>query len=1003
VAEIRLQEYTAKIKDLIRQDRHEEAIAHCQHILRHYPRHVETYGLLGEACLDKGMVREAIEFFQRTLSADPENLMARVGLGVIYDEQGALLEAIWQMERAFELSPGNSEVRRELQRLYAQREGAEKGRLKLTRGALGRLYSRNGLYDQAIGEYHAILQQDPELPDIQVALIESLWREGRRLEAVEVSLDLIQNLPNCLKANLILGEIWIHGGHEEAGGEKLEVATALDPENRVAQELFGKDSPLPPEEVWLPELDAFAPEPGAAERGLAVAGRESGAEIPAWLQEMGFGPHQVEGEPLSFGDADLEPEPGEAVPAWLEDLMGVEVQGGPLAADEEKHGPPVLPAPPAWLADLEGEEVVREEPPPVAGIALPGEVLGAEDDDTLVLEEEPDAELPEWLQELGVPRRDTSLAAEGPPGPEEMVDLPDWLLELREERQDEAQPLQSVGEPEIIPSPEKEVPDWQRSTQAAEAQDLDAALPEAPAAGFAGEEAEDTVVLPAADVAPEAAPSQEQDLPDWLLALGAVETRTEAEEVLEEQQSLLLESESTGMEAPMPAAKEVEALRAAEQEAEAPAPAGGEVPEALRALVEAGILTEEDLAEAMAEMSPEDLEVQRAEAVPDWLQELIGSGEAPAAEEAVEAPLAQEETVEPAVEEAVAAAPPEELPAWLEELGAPEVEEAVEVPLAEEEKVEPAAEEAAEAAPPEELPAWLEELGAPEVEEAVETPLEDDIPAWLLALVEPVPEPEEAVQEPPEEEEAAWIAEIVDPAAEVPTSEAEPKEAVEAPPEEEEAPWEVEMLEAAAESPEPEPEVAVDVTLTDEEPVWVQATVEPEPEEFAAAPEPEEAMVVTFTQEVPVDLLEAGDMPTAEGAGPSPAPVHEEALKVAEHAPPQAPAVAAPAAEEGEAGRRLQELRDELQARPRDHSLRLEVARLSAGQREWNSALGHYERLIAARKLLPEALEDLRGFVDQDLNHARLYQLLGDIYMQQDQLDLALQMYRQSRQALLER
>ena len=78
--DIRLQDYVANIKELIRSVRLDEAIAHSQHILRHYPKHIETYSLLGEACLEKEMYREAIEFFQRTLGADPENLIARVGL-----------------------------------------------------------------------------------------------------------------------------------------------------------------------------------------------------------------------------------------------------------------------------------------------------------------------------------------------------------------------------------------------------------------------------------------------------------------------------------------------------------------------------------------------------------------------------------------------------------------------------------------------------------------------------------------------------------------------------------------------------------------------------------------------------------------------------------------------------------------------------------------------------------------------------------------------------------
>ena len=461
MAEIRLQEYTAKIKELIRHDRHDEATAHCQHILRHYPRHIETYYLLGEACLEKRMVREAIEFFQRTLSADPEYFLARVGLGIVYDEQGALLEAIWQMERAFELMPGNTEVRRELQRLYAQRDGVEKTRLKLTRGALGRLYSRNGLYEQAIGEFHAILRQDPELPDIQLALIEALWREGRRVEAVESCLDLLEALPNCLKANLILGTIWTQGGHEDPGLEKLEVARALDPENRMAQELFGSDSPLPPEEVRLEELvpeAGLALVPAVEERALApweVEGEEraleaqeeaeAGEETPDWLRDVGLvaeGEGEEEGEAPPPKVAAAEPAPGEAMPPWLQDLMGEEREAGPLpeaAAPEEDRGD--HPPTPDWLEELESAE--PGEPSPLSGIglaagaaALPAEPAAGEEEPAAALEEETEAELPDWLEELGVPRRGVPLAGEGLPGEEELEELPDWLRELRPDQEE---------------------------------------------------------------------------------------------------------------------------------------------------------------------------------------------------------------------------------------------------------------------------------------------------------------------------------------------------------------------------------------------------------------------------------------------------------------------------------------------------------------------------------------------------------------------------------------
>ncbi|MBN1658473.1 MAG: tetratricopeptide repeat protein, partial [Anaerolineae bacterium] len=383
--EIRLQEYTAKIKELIHNDLHDDAIAHCQHILRHHPKHIETYSLLGEACLEKQMLREAIEFFQRTLSADPESFIARVGLGIIYDAQGAFPEAVWQFERAFELAPGNSEVRRELQRLYAQRDGAEKTRLKLTRGALGRLYSRNGLYERAIAEFHAVLRDEPDLPDVRVALAEALWREGRRLEAVETCLDILEALPNCLKANLILGEIWVRGGHEDAGEDKLRLARELDPENLMAQELMGRESPLPPQEVYLEERTGAPQEFGVAPAGeeellpavwgMAEEGAvdivegaardewDTGEAMPDWMQEMGMAA-------TAAAQGDVGPEgteqEGEMLPDWLQELMGDEIpsgqeevaplpSGGPAMGDQEIEEGEI----PDWLHAM---DLQREEP-----------------------------------------------------------------------------------------------------------------------------------------------------------------------------------------------------------------------------------------------------------------------------------------------------------------------------------------------------------------------------------------------------------------------------------------------------------------------------------------------------------------------------------------------------------------------------------------------------------------------------------------------------------------
>ena len=113
-----------------------------------------------------------------------------------------------------------------------------------------------------------------------------------------------------------------------------------------------------------------------------------------------------------------------------------------------------------------------------------------------------------------------------------------------------------------------------------------------------------------------------------------------------------------------------------------------------------------------------------------------------------------------------------------------------------------------------------------------------------------------------------------------------------------------------------------------------------------------------------------------------------------------APVAPVPAEERAAPPSRIEDLLGQLKARPRDHKVQLELARAYRDERDWDSALKQYEKLIGARKLVPAVIDDLKPLLDADVNKAQLYQLLGDAYMQEDRLDEALAMYRQARQAL---
>lgn len=384
MAEIGLGEYCDEVKELIKAQSIDEAIAICRHILERFPKYIMPYRLLGEAALEREEYDEAASLFTRVLGANPEDVIAHVGLAVVHDEIKKLGEAIWHLERAFELAPGNTEIRQELKRLYGEREGVEPPRVKLTPAALARLYLREGLYDRAITELRPLLKEDPDRIDLKVALAEALWREDRRREAAESCQEILELLPNCLKANLILGLIWKESGQEEEGETLLTRAQALDPENGIAQELFGEASPLPLEKVLLPRLEEIPTPPPVPEveevappKPEEVVEEMAEEEMPEWLRRL----HEVAVEEVEAEELPPEIEeklpteevPEEApapeeVPDWLERLAPP-----PVEEVEEAVAPPTPPEEmPEWLRELKevpeevAEEAEWEEAPPLA-------------------------------------------------------------------------------------------------------------------------------------------------------------------------------------------------------------------------------------------------------------------------------------------------------------------------------------------------------------------------------------------------------------------------------------------------------------------------------------------------------------------------------------------------------------------------------------------------------------------------------------------------------------
>ena len=235
---LNLEEIINQAKQTLEGGNPDRAILLCQHIFKYFPRCLEATRVLGEAYTEKKLLDEADQLFVYVLASDPHDVLGYVDRGFIACERNQFEEAIVFYERALELDPNIEQLRSELLRLYKEQYGSGRAKLRLTRASLANHRLRDGFYAQAIDEYNAILRETPNRLDIQVGLLEAHWRNQDYPRAERLALDLLENHPYLIKANLILWHIYGVRRRQEKAAIYLDKAQALDPLHLVAERLF---------------------------------------------------------------------------------------------------------------------------------------------------------------------------------------------------------------------------------------------------------------------------------------------------------------------------------------------------------------------------------------------------------------------------------------------------------------------------------------------------------------------------------------------------------------------------------------------------------------------------------------------------------------------------------------------------------------------------------------------------------------------------------------------
>ena len=268
-----LRAYLARLEELLRTHATDEVVHHCRHILQYFPKHVDTYRMLGRALLYNARWDEASAMLRRVLAVYPDDYVAHLGLAEIYGERNQGNDAIWHLERAFEHEPNNEELIASLRDLYKRFRGAEYGKIQLTAGAIARQYGRNSLYEQAIDTLRHTLENHGDRVDLRLLLAQMLWGADQPVEAAEVALDVLSLLPDCLEANRILTRLWLLEDRPSDAQRYMNHIEALDP-YAALEVAIGTQAP--DNAFTLPELDYRR----YAESVLST-------DQPDWLQDIG--------------------------------------------------------------------------------------------------------------------------------------------------------------------------------------------------------------------------------------------------------------------------------------------------------------------------------------------------------------------------------------------------------------------------------------------------------------------------------------------------------------------------------------------------------------------------------------------------------------------------------------------------------------------------------------------------------------------------------------------
>jgi tetratricopeptide (TPR) repeat protein len=435
---ISLRDYYKEVDALINQGRFLLAIEHCKNILNTYPKDFEVYRLMGKAYIENKDYAQAADSFERALAIRPDDFIANVGMSSIREEEGNLNAAIWHMERAFELDSSNVAIQEELKRLYNERDGEAPQKIRLTKGALIRMYLRGGMLQQAISEIQMKFPSGEERLDIQILLAGLYAQTGQKSAAVDLCQNILKKLPYSFDANLILLNTLPSPAKDLESSIYRDRLIEMDPYFAYVNEPGQNGSSIPDDAVILKVMET-----DASETESEYPHFEAESKMPAWFSEESNALQRPE---ISTPSAPEPVEPAESTEFDEADEPFKDAeQPEPVEQPERDEQPETVeqpeiiePAPeePSPMVSQNGTSMVHPEIEPDQPVQP--QPMG---ENTMPDSSAEDLDLPDWMKDAGwkpeVSPEDLNIAeSQAAAANITPADIPDWVQNMAPESLD---------------------------------------------------------------------------------------------------------------------------------------------------------------------------------------------------------------------------------------------------------------------------------------------------------------------------------------------------------------------------------------------------------------------------------------------------------------------------------------------------------------------------------------------------------------------------------------